>query len=376
MRKPNVDRRSLLLVLVPPLLLFLALCFLTPTTGRIFAATVTPVCAFLVFYFLKKMPFSSVRRRAVLLVVTLVAVLYTAIKLLSGLHFGFFLSDITLSFQSFLKYILPITVTVISTEITRGAYLGQKGFIPRASAFVFGLFSEVLLVTTFASATGFNRFMDLAGMALLPALAAQPLYQYTGKHYGPLPAIVYRLITALSPYLLPIKSGIPDSLLSFLTLFVPPVLLILLRILYGKSVKATEKGRAGKWTLVLTAFVLVFIVSFIMLISNEFKYRFLVIATESMTGSIDKGDGVIYEEYTDQFIDEQDVIVFYLDDRVTVHRVVDISRVNGKNRYFTKGDANDTLDRGYAESEDIIGIVRAKLPYFGYPTLWLRGLFE
>ena len=26
-----------------------------------------------------------------------------------------------------------------------------------------------------------------------------------------------------------------------------------------------------------------------------------------------------------------------------------------------KGDANDTLDRGYAESEDIIGIVRAKL---------------
>ena len=81
-------------------------------------------------------------------------------------------------------------------------------------------------------------------------------------------------------------------------------------------------------------------------------------------------------EKRDQVVTAGTVEATYLDDRVTVHRVVDISRVNGKNRYFTKGDANDTLDRGYAESEDIIGIVRAKLPYFGYPTLWLRGLFE
>ena len=175
MRKPNIDRRSLLLVLVPPLLLFLALCFLSPDVGRIAAALITLVCASLAFYFLKKMPFSSVQRRAVLLVVTLVAALYTAIKLLSGLHFGFFLSDIPLSLKSFLRYVLPITVAIVSTEIARGAYLGQKGLIPRASAFVFGLLSEVLLVTTFSSATTFNRFMDLAGMALLPALAAQPL---------------------------------------------------------------------------------------------------------------------------------------------------------------------------------------------------------
>ena len=113
-----------------------------------------------------------------------------------------------------------------------------------------------------------------------------------------------------------------------------------------------------------------------MLISCEFRFCLLIIATDSMTGSINKGDAVIYEEYTGQFVDEQDVIVFYHNDRVTVHRVVDISRVNGRNRYFTQGDANDYLDSGYATDADIIGVVKGKLPYFGYPTLWLRGMFE
>ena len=127
---------------------------------------------------------------------------------------------------------------------------------------------------------------------------------------------------------------------------------------------------------VTVAVALVFISSFMMLISNEFRYRFLVIATESMTGSIDKGDGVIFEEFTGQFVEEGEVIVFLLNDRVTVHRVMDITYIDGVKRYFTKGDANDDWDHGSVTDEQVLGVVRAKLPYFGYPTLWLRGLFE
>ena len=122
--------------------------------------------------------------------------------------------------------------------------------------------------------------------------------------------------------------------------------------------------------------MLVLAVCFMMLISCEFRYKFLIIATESMTGSIDKGDGVIYEEYTGQHIEEEDVIVFLLDDLVTVHRVVEVTHINGENRYYTKGDANDTLDRGFATDAEVLGVVKAKIPYLGYPTLWLRGAFN
>lgn len=376
MRKPILDRRPFAIGLSLFLLLFLALTLLPRDAGRYAAAAVTAVYAVLAFYYLKKMPFSSVHRRAVLLVVLLASVLYMMGILLSGLRFGFHLADVSFSLRSLVSYILPITVTVISTEIIRGAFLGQKGRFAWVTAFTVGTIAEVLLATTFSAVTNFYHFMDLVGATFLPALAAQPLYQYTGKHYGPLPAIGYRLVTALFPFIIPVKSAIPDSLGSFIAFLVPPAILFLLRLLYGKTVKTAETRRVGKWTYATIPFALALVISFMMLISCEYRYALLIIATESMTGSIDKGDAVIYEEYTGQFIEEQDVIVFYHNDRVTVHRIVDVSRVDGRNRYFTKGDANDAPDSGFATDDQIIGVVRTKLPYFGYPTLWLRGLFE
>ena len=345
-------------------------------TGRYAAAIITLAYAGFAFYFLKKMPMSSVHRRAVLFIVSLMAVLYVAAALLSGFRFGFFLADVPISFRSLYTYILPFATTIVATEIIRGALLGQKGKASWIFAYAIGLLSEVLMQTTFAHVTSFNRFMDLAGMALLPAATAQALYQYTGKHYGALPAIVYRLIVTVSPYLIPIKSGIPDSLASFIALLVPPIVLFLLRLFYGKSVKTAEKKRLGKWLYATIASSLLFVISFIMLISCEFRYGLLIIATESMTGELNKGDAAIYEQYTDQFIEEDDILVFDKDGRVTVHRVIDIARVNGKNRYFTKGDANDDADYGYITDESILGVVEGKLPYFGYPTLFLRELFQ
>lgn len=376
MRKPHVDRRPFIIGLSLTLLLFLALCFLSRDLGRYTVAIVTPVFAGISYYFLKKMPFSSVHRRAVLFVSLTVAVLYTAALLLLGLRFGFFLADVALSFRSLLTYVLPLALAIISSEIIRGAFLGQKGWLPWTFAFVIGVLAEMLLTTTFASVTAFSRFMDLVGMALLPALAAQPLYQYTGKHYGIAPAIAYRMIVSLSPYLIPIKSGVPDSLVAFSSLLVPLALLFLIRLLYGRTVKHTKHKRGGVGMAVTVAVVLVFLSSVIMLISNQFRYRFIVIATESMTGSIDKGDAVIYEDFKGQFVEEGDVIVFLLNDRVTVHRVMEITYIDGEKRYFTKGDANDDWDNGFVTDELVLGVVKAKLPYFGYPTLWLRGLFE
>ena len=114
----------------------------------------------------------------------------------------------------------------------------------------------------------------------------------------------------------------------------------------------------------------------VMLISNQFKYGALVIATDSMTGEIDKGDIVIYESYESQTVEEGQVIVFEKDSSYIVHRVVDIQIINGTARYYTKGDANEDNDAGYITKGSIVGLASYKLPFFGYPTLWLRSLFN
>ncbi len=126
---------------------------------------------------------------------------------------------------------------------------------------------------------------------------------------------------------------------------------------------------------VLTAVVVIIMIGTVMLISNQFSYGALVIATESMTGELNKGDVAIFEKYEDQFLREGQVIVYEENGRMVVHRIADIKIINEVTRYYTKGDANEDTDAGFRLEGDIVGLVNYKLPYLGFPTLWLRSLF-
>ena len=95
-----------------------------------------------------------------------------------------------------------------------------------------------------------------------------------------------------------------------------------------------------------------------------------------MTGTLNVGDTIIYEKYEGEVIDEGQIIVFKDGSVAVIHRVVDIERINGVTRYYTKGDANDGLDLGYRTANDIIGTTKLKISLIGYPTLWLRSLFS
>jgi len=113
-----------------------------------------------------------------------------------------------------------------------------------------------------------------------------------------------------------------------------------------------------------------------MLISCQFRFGALVIATDSMTGEINKGDVIIYEQYDDQEIREGQIIVFSQQTNKIIHRVVRIEEIGGEVRYYTKGDANYAEDPGYRTEADIVGLTDLKVAYIGYPTLWLHELLE
>ena len=235
--------------------------------------------------------------------------------------------------------------------------------------------AEVLICANIREISTFNKFMDVVGLTLFPAIFRHLLYHYLSKRYGLYPNVAYRLITTLYVYVIPFKSAIPDSLLSFANLFVPILVYLFIDALYEKK-RRYALQKKSKLSVVLTILAVAIMVSVIMLISNQFRFGALVIATESMTGEINKGDTVIFEQYTDQIINEGQVIAFERDGSIVVHRVVDIQNINGELQYYTKGDANDAPDVGYAKGSDIVGLVDFKIPYIGYPTIWIRSLFS
>jgi signal peptidase I len=115
---------------------------------------------------------------------------------------------------------------------------------------------------------------------------------------------------------------------------------------------------------------------FVMLVSCQFRFGLLVVGSESMTGTLDKGDALIFEKYTTQEIVEGQVIIFNYENIQTIHRVIDIQKVNGEYRYFTQGDANSKPDEGYRVKDDISSLVKLRIKYIGYPTLFVRSIFE
>jgi signal peptidase len=358
------------------LLVLLGALFFPAANARVITALLLAAVATAVFFLVKKRPILSINKNTVLLLMLAMGAVCLVLYYLTGVHFGFYKSSTPLSWRSFFRNILPIVTIIIAIEVIRYVLLAQKAKFAWVLAYVSGVLSEVLVFSTLSGITGFNRFMDTVGLYLLPAVTANILYNYLSKNYGVLPGMVYRLITSLYTYVLPVYPQTPDAIFSFAKLIVPLFIYMFISMLYAKGGKKHAKPEKLAAKLISTALSAIFMISIVMLITGEFRYRSVIIATESMTGEINKGDAIIYEEYDKQYIKEQDVIVFLKNDNRIVHRVVLMERINGETRYYTKGDANDDWDTGYITDADIEGVVLFKIPYVGYTSIWLRDVFK
>ena len=222
----------------------------------------------------------------------------------------------------------------------------------------------------------FHSFVNVVAMFLLPAFTSNLLYHFIAKKYGALPNVAYRLPLALYPYLFGFLPLMEDSLWAFAKLVVPIAVLVFISALYDKKKKyaVQDSPKTKAMAIVAVCVPLLLMTSIVMLISCQFRFCAIVIATESMTGELEKGDVIIYEQYRGQPVESGQVIVFDSNGSTIVHRVADVKNINGKTVYYTKGDANEGLDNGYITSTDIIGTVKVRVPFVGYPTIWLRNV--
>ena len=359
--------------------LLLALIMPFGESGRIIAAILLLPAAVLIPIFIKKRSILSINTQQVLLIVTACALVYVMIYYLTGIKFGFYKNPYRLSVGNFFKYVLPIAAVIVFTEIVRFVMMAQNSKLARVLCYFSCVIAEILIASNIPSVTSFNRFMDLVAGALFPALISNLLYNYLAKRYGMYPNLVFRLIITLHAYILPISSGVSDSLVNFCRLLIPIAIYLFIDSLFEKKRRYALGNRSRFYRVMsgtLTVIIIVLMCGTVMLISNQFYYGAYVIATDSMTGELNKGDIAIYESYEDQLIREGQVIIFEEGSSKIVHRVVDIKIINGNSRYYTKGDANEDFDAGYLTDSDIVGLVNVKLPYLGYPTIWVRSLFK
>jgi len=100
-----------------------------------------------------------------------------------------------------------------------------------------------------------------------------------------------------------------------------------------------------------------------------FGYSYFTVLTDSMRSVIPRGSIVITKNVPEAQINIGDDITFFKDENVTVtHRVIEIHEnfpEAGQRGFVTKGVDNRDADKDIVTAENIVGVVKVKIPQLG-----------
>lgn len=368
------ELKTMILEFILLIFLFFAL-FVSNIYMNLILALFLGVYAIIVGKLLKKRNMLSIYEKQVIFLMFGFAIIYLVVFYLMGLYFGFYKSVVQFGYVGLVYYIIPLSIIIFSSEIIRNVFLSQKGKLSKISAFVSMVLVDLIIYTRIYDLTNLNDFLTVVGFVLFASISCNLLYNYVCSRFGYKGIVVYRLIAALYSYFIPIVPNVYIFFRSFFRILYPYLIYLVLESTYSKSNFAVAYKDKRKSVIATTVLIGVML-GIIMLVSCKFRYGILVIGSDSMTGAINKGDAVIFEQYENQDIYEGEVIIFEREGVRVVHRVVDVKSVNNEYRYFTKGDMNENLDKGYVLKNDIVGVTRLRVKYIGYPTIWVRDIFS
>ena len=129
------------------------------------------------------------------------------------------------------------------------------------------------------------------------------------------------------------------------------------------------KKRKSELIYYIPSIILVFTLAYF--VSGYFRYYAIAVASGSMEDVIYKGDVVIVDQKYKDFT-STDIIAYKYNDKVVVHRIYKIIDINDSYYIYTKGDANKEYDKYKITKDMIIGVVKFKIPFIGYPTVLLN----
>lgn len=340
------------------------------------------VALFLIFYTvivrktINKSKSISLYKREVLKYMITFAIIYLLLYYMIGIYTGYYKSVYFFSFKTIFRYLIPTIIIVITSEIIRSEFLSKNTRLSEFNTIAFGVLIELVLYVNIYNITTLDDFLNAIGFIMFPSIINNILFNYTSKKFGIIPNIAYRIITTTYIYILPIVPNVYIYFKSIARMVYPLLVFLVFKSVYEKNKEIVPKINKNISRVITTIFTL-FVLICSMLISCKFKYGMLVIGSGSMTGTINKGDAIIYGKIKNiNEVKEKDIIVFENNKRMIVHRVIKIEDINNEIRIYTKGDNNPQQDPLYSTKDNIVGKVKTRIPSIGFPTIIVNEAFK
>lgn len=314
-----------------------------------------------------------------LMIITII-IYYVSIYLF-GLFFGFLKNSYSLTLTSIIRNTVPVIIMYILKEIYRYIIISKKNnksFLPMLVVTLLLAFLDIIMEINGYDLSSTRGITEMIGALILPKLAISALLSYIAYNFSYKLAILFLVLIDLPKYFLPL---LPDlgmyvsSILTLVLVFVIYYQLSLIREKYERKLPLT-KTKTNKLKI---GVLLTILLMFVGLVSGLFKYHLFAIASNSMIPVFERGDAVLIEKIKKEEMNElkeDDILAFYYNNQVIVHRIMSIKNTNGELLIKTKGDNNEIPDGWTVNNDMIYGKVIGVVRYIGIPSVELSELMN
>lgn len=337
--------------------------------------------AIVLHFFLK--PAKRVERFDVdIILITIISILfYYALTYFIGFFSGFYYSSYSKRLLGILYNLVFSIVTILSIENIRETLI-RNNYYHKSIIFLTPIITfllEIPMLANFQIYTTkyeyFNAFLTL----LLPCFIKHITLTYILCKSSKKNTIVYQLLLTIPKYFLPVFPNLGDFFDIVINCSLPVIILVLVMNIstfnFDKIKNSRLLGRNKILIRTVNTFMILFILVTLYLASNMFRFAALAIGSKSMQGSINKGDVVILDK-KDKYPKKGDVMAFQEQGKTIVHRVIQLKSRNGERVYITKGDANNGKDNWILTKDSMVGKVKFRVRWIGWPTVALSEMIS
>lgn len=107
-------------------------------------------------------------------------------------------------------------------------------------------------------------------------------------------------------------------------------------------------------------------------VPSFFGWKPFIVLSGSMETQISAGDIVVVKEIDTNELKKGDIIAFKDGNIVITHRIDEVTEIDGKTQYITKGDNNNTQDIGYVLPEQVEGVFKFKIARLGNIVMFIQ----
>jgi signal peptidase len=269
-----------------------------------------------------------------------------------------------------------LSITLILMEVFRYIFLNKCSRITYHQYLITILFIlfDILIVSAYSPAHMLQlpTFLTL----IIITVVKESVLTYLNYKFAFFPCVIYSLIITILP-MLPLYPKLGNYLSIVFTIIYSSVILYNCSKPFRREEKETANTYKRSISFYFERILLGVVVLIILLVSGLFKYNLSAIASDSMYPALKKGDAVLIEKVDDKIrnkLKKGDIVAFEEDNHIITHRILSITEENEKTIIITKGDNNSTKDVTKKTKDDIIGIVRFKIPLIGYPSIEISDI--